>query len=61
MKRKILRGFDYQFYAPHSRYTSVKKEDIEKIDKLDIPIPEHNEENQNVVKDMNDYIVGHRV
>ena len=33
----------------------------EKIDKLDIPIPEHNEENQNVEKDMNDYIVGHRV
>ncbi len=36
MKRKILRGFDYQFYAPHSRYTSVSKEDIEKIDDLDI-------------------------
>ena len=26
MRRRILRGFDYQFYAPHSRYTSVKKE-----------------------------------
>lgn len=36
MKRKILRGFDYQFYAPHSRYTTVKKEDIELIDNLDI-------------------------
>ncbi len=36
MNRKILRGFDYQFYAPHSRYTSVSKEDIEKIDDLDI-------------------------
>lgn len=36
MKRKILRGFDYQFYAPHSRYTSVSKEDIERIDELDI-------------------------
>jgi homoserine O-succinyltransferase len=36
MQRKILRGFDYQFYAPHSRYTSVSKEDIEKIDELDI-------------------------
>ncbi len=36
MQRKILRGFDYQFYAPHSRYTSVSKEDIEKIDDLDI-------------------------
>lgn len=37
MKRKILRGFDYQFYAPpHSRYTSVSKTDIEKIEQLDI-------------------------
>ncbi|MDE6952481.1 MAG: homoserine O-succinyltransferase [Erysipelotrichales bacterium] len=36
MKRKILRGFDYQFYAPHSRYTTVSKKDIEKIDELDI-------------------------
>lgn len=36
MKRKILRGFDYQFYAPHSRYTTVYKEDIEKIKELDI-------------------------
>lgn len=36
MKRKILRGFDYQFYAPHSRYTAVSKKDIEKIGELDI-------------------------
>lgn len=36
MKRKILRGFDYQFYAPHSRYTCVRKNDIEKIECLDI-------------------------
>ena len=36
MKRKILRGFDYQFYAPHSRYTTVSKEKIEEIEELDI-------------------------
>lgn len=36
MKRKILRGFDYQFYAPHSRYTAVSKEDILKVNELDI-------------------------
>ena len=36
MKRKILRGFDFQFYAPHSRHTAVRQEDIEKIDSLDI-------------------------
>jgi homoserine O-succinyltransferase/O-acetyltransferase len=27
---KLLRGFDDEFYAPHSRHTEVKKEDIEK-------------------------------
>ena len=36
MKRKILRGFDFQFYAPHSRHTAVRQEDIEKINSLDI-------------------------
>jgi len=36
MKRKILRGFDYQFYAPHSRYTTMMKEDIASVPSLDI-------------------------
>lgn len=36
MKRKILRGFDYQFYAPHSRYTTVIKEDVASVRELDI-------------------------
>ncbi len=36
MKRKILRGFDYQFYAPHSRYTTVIKEDVTSVRELDI-------------------------
>lgn len=36
MMRKILRGFDYQFHAPHSRYTNVVKEDILKVKELDI-------------------------
>lgn len=36
MKRKILRGFDFQFYAPHSRYTTIKEDDVKKIDELDI-------------------------
>lgn len=36
MQRKILRGFDYQFYAPHSRYTSVNKDDIDQVESLDI-------------------------
>lgn len=36
MSRKILRGFDYQFYAPHSRYTTVLQDEIEKVEGLDI-------------------------
>ncbi len=33
---KLLRGFDDTFYAPHSRHTEVKKEDIEKVSELEI-------------------------
>ena len=33
---KIVRGFDSEFYAPHSRYTEVRKEDIKKIKDLEI-------------------------
>lgn len=32
----LLRGFDERFYAPHSRYTEVRREDIEKVDGLNI-------------------------
>jgi homoserine O-succinyltransferase len=32
----LLRGFDDEFLAPHSRYTEVRKEDIEKIKELEI-------------------------
>ncbi len=32
----LLRGFDDVFYVPHSRYTTVKREDVEKVDKLKI-------------------------
>lgn len=33
---KIVRGFDSEFYAPHSRYTEVRKDDIKKIKDLEI-------------------------
>ncbi|MCK0471909.1 homoserine O-succinyltransferase [Halalkalibacter sp. APA_J-10(15)] len=33
---KLLRGFDDEFLAPHSRHTDVRKEDIEKVPDLDI-------------------------
>jgi len=33
---KLVRGFDSQFYAPHSRYTEVRAEDIKQIKELEI-------------------------
>lgn len=35
-KSMLLRGFDSVFYAPHSRYTEVKREDIEANENLKI-------------------------
>ncbi len=32
----LMRGFDDTFYVPHSRHTTVKREDIEKIPELKI-------------------------
>jgi homoserine O-succinyltransferase len=32
----LLRGFDDEFYAPHSRHTEVRREDIEKVGQLEI-------------------------
>lgn len=36
VKEKLLRGFDDQFYAPHSRYTTVLREDILRHPELQI-------------------------
>lgn len=33
---KLMRGFDDLFYVPHSRYTEIRREDIEKVDELEI-------------------------
>ncbi|MFW6306100.1 MAG: homoserine O-acetyltransferase MetA [Bacillota bacterium] len=35
-KSELVRGFDDVFYAPHSRYTDIKREDILDIDSLKI-------------------------
>jgi len=32
----IVRGFDDEFFAPHSRYTEVRRKDIEKVKDLEI-------------------------
>ncbi|CAM3120103.1 homoserine O-succinyltransferase [Paenibacillus sediminis] len=33
---KLLRGFDELFYAPHSRHTEVRREDIKRVPELEI-------------------------
>lgn len=35
-KMPLVRGFDDEFLAPHSRYTTIRREDIEKSGKLTI-------------------------
>jgi len=35
-KCMLVRGFDDEFYAPHSRHTTISKEDIEKVKDLKI-------------------------
>lgn len=32
----LMRGFDEYFYAPHSRHTTIKKEDVKKVPELRI-------------------------
>ena len=33
---KLMRGFDDLFYVPHSRHTEIRREDIEKVEELEI-------------------------
>jgi len=33
---KLFNGFDDEFYVPHSRYTEIRKADIDKVDELEI-------------------------
>lgn len=35
-RAELTRGLDDTFYAPHSRHTGVRREDIEKVDRLEI-------------------------
>ena len=32
----LLRGFDDEFFAPHSRHTEVRQEDVEKVAELEV-------------------------
>lgn len=35
-KARLFRGFDSEFYVPHSRYTETRAHDVEKVDALKI-------------------------
>ena len=35
-KHMLLRGFDEYFYAPHSRHTETRLEDVQKVPRLEI-------------------------
>lgn len=57
----IFRGFDDEFYVPHSRYSEVRKDDIQKIPDLKI-ISESDESGIYIVMGRNGrefYITGH--
>ena len=58
---KLLRGFDDIFFVPHSRHTEVRREDIEKVDKLEI-LSESNESGVYLVATKNGrqiFVTGH--
>ncbi|MBQ9737484.1 MAG: homoserine O-succinyltransferase [Clostridia bacterium] len=61
-KHKILlRGFDDNFFVPHSRHTEVKKSDIEKVSSLEI-LAESEEAGVYIITDKNErrfFITGH--
>lgn len=58
---KLLRGFDDEFYVPHSRHTEVRREDIEKVPELEI-LSESEESGIYIVKALNGrqiFVTGH--
>jgi len=58
---KLLRGFDETFYAPHSRHTEVRREDIDKVRELEI-ISESDEAGVYIVTALNGrqiFVTGH--
>lgn len=57
----IFRGFDDEFHMPHSRYTEVRAEDIERIPNLEV-IAESDESGVGIVKDKGGrkiFVTGH--
>ncbi|MGL4484286.1 MAG: homoserine O-acetyltransferase MetA [Anaerovoracaceae bacterium] len=61
-KSPLLRGFDEKFYAPHSRHTETKKEDVQKHPELRI-LAESKEAGLHIVATDNGkevYVFGHQ-
>lgn len=57
----LLRGFDETFYAPHSRHTEIRQEDIEKVEGLEILV-ESDEAGVYIVSALNGrqiFVTGH--
>ncbi len=57
----LLRGFDDLFYAPHSRHTEIRRNDIDKIDKVEI-LSESNDAGVYIVASQDRrqfYVTGH--
>ncbi len=57
----LLRGFDDVFYAPHSRHTEVRREDIDRVGELEI-LAESDEAGVYIVKAKDKrhiYVTGH--
>jgi homoserine O-succinyltransferase len=57
----LLRGFDDEFYAPHSRHTEIRREDILPVNEVDI-LSESDEAGVYIVASKNRrqfYVTGH--
>ncbi|WP_186430734.1 homoserine O-succinyltransferase [Clostridium sp. BSD9I1] len=60
-KVKLLRGFDNEFYVPHSRHTEILRKDIEGVNELEI-LAESNEAGVYIVTSKDErqiFITGH--
>ena len=57
---ELVRGFDRNFYAPHSRYTGISREDIDKVSELSV-IAEGAETGAYIISDggKNIFVNGH--
>ncbi len=58
---RLLRGFDERFYAPHSRHTEIRREDIDKVPELQI-LSESEEAGVYIVSALNGrqiFVTGH--